>query len=116
VAASVGDGFGPRGDRMHAGVDFTAPSGTPVAAARSGTVVRAGWDPSGFGNVVVLRHGSGVQTLYAHLSSIAVRQGQAVGGGALIGRVGSSGRSTGPHLHFEVLHHGANVDPRTAMR
>jgi len=115
VAAPLGDRFGPRGDRMHAGVDFTADTGAPVAAARSGVVARAGWDASGFGNVVVLRHGAGVQTLYAHLSSIAVRQGQSVAGGALVGRVGATGRSTGPHLHFEVLHRGANVDPLTAM-
>ncbi len=116
VAAPVGDRFGTRGDRMHAGVDFPAADGTAVVAARSGTVVRAGWDPSGFGNTVVLAHGSGVRTLYAHLSSIAVRAGQTVGTAALVGRVGSTGRSTGPHLHFEVLHHGANVDPLTAMR
>ncbi len=115
VDAPVGDRFGPRGDRLHAGVDFTAPSGTGVVAARSGTVVRAGWDASGFGNTVVLAHGSGVQTLYAHLSSIAVAPGQSVGGGALVGRVGSTGRSTGPHLHFEVIHRGANVDPLTAL-
>jgi murein DD-endopeptidase MepM/ murein hydrolase activator NlpD len=111
----VGDVFGPRGDRFHAGVDFPAPTGTPVGAARAGRVVFAGPSGSGWGNLVVLAHGNGVRTRYAHLSRIDVRVGARVGGGSTIGLVGATGEATGPHLHFEVLVRGANVDPLAAL-
>jgi murein DD-endopeptidase MepM/ murein hydrolase activator NlpD len=107
----VGDIFGPRGNRFHAGVDFPAPSGTPVGAARAGHVVFAGPSRSGWGTLVVIGHGSGVRTRYAHLSKVLVKLGEQVSAGAVIGRVGSTGESTGPHLHFEVTVRGANVDP-----
>ena len=114
-AGPVGDVFGPRGDRFHAGVDFPAPYGTPVGAARAGRVVFAGPSGSGWGNLVVLAHGHGVRTKYAHLSRIEVSVGQRVGGGSTVGLVGATGEATGPHLHFEVLVRGANVDPLGAL-
>jgi murein DD-endopeptidase MepM/ murein hydrolase activator NlpD len=115
VRAAMTDGFGPRGNRFHPGADFPAATGTPVFAARSGTVSSAGWDPGGYGYLVSIAHGSGVRTMYAHLSAIAVRPGQRVGMGTLIGRVGSTGYSTGPHLHFELQLHGASLDPATGF-
>jgi murein DD-endopeptidase MepM/ murein hydrolase activator NlpD len=107
----IGDTFGPRGNRFHAGLDFPAPKGAAIGAARSGRVVFAGWGGSGWGNLVVIAHGSGVRTLYAHLSRMSVKPGKSVGTGSTIGYVGASGRATGPHLHFEVTVRGANVDP-----
>ncbi|HEU5066322.1 MAG TPA: peptidoglycan-binding protein [Gaiellaceae bacterium] len=111
----VGDTFGPRGNRFHAGVDFPAPKGAVVGAARSGRVAFAGWGGSGYGNLVVIAHGSGVRTLYAHLSRMAVKPGENVAAGSTIGFVGASGRATGPHLHFELTVRGANVDPLSAL-
>jgi murein DD-endopeptidase MepM/ murein hydrolase activator NlpD len=116
IAAPVGDAFGPRGARFHAGVDFPAPSGTPVVAAASGHVTYADWLPGGWGNVVSVAHGSGVRTTYAHLSRIDVRLGDRIAGGERVGLVGSTGYSTGPHLHFEVRLRGAFVDPLSALR
>jgi peptidoglycan hydrolase-like protein with peptidoglycan-binding domain len=115
VRAGVGDVFGPRGNRFHAGVDFPAGHGAAVRSARSGRVVFAGWDSGGFGLLVTIRHGYGVKTRYAHLSAISVSRGQRVSTGSLIGRVGSTGASTGPHLHFEVLVRGAAVNPLSAL-
>ena len=115
VRAAIGDRFGPRWNVFHAGVDFPAPTGTPVTAAGFGTVVTAGWDASGWGNMVVIGHRFGMRTLYAHLASIDVRAGQYVGVGQRIGAVGTTGRSSGPHLHFELLVRGANVDPLSAL-
>jgi peptidase M23-like protein/putative peptidoglycan binding protein len=114
IAAPIGDRFGPRGATFHAGVDFPAPAGTPVRAARFGRVIEAGWN-DGYGLNVVLAHGSAVATRYAHLSSIAVSQGAVVSTGTVVGRVGATGHATGPHLHFEVIYAGANVDPLTAI-
>jgi murein DD-endopeptidase MepM/ murein hydrolase activator NlpD len=115
ISAAIGDGFGPRDNRFHPGLDFPAPFGTPVYAARSGTVTSAGYRPGGYGNLVAVAHGGGVRTLYGHLSSIAVTRGQRVVTGTLLGRVGSTGLSTGPHLHFEVRLRGAAVDPLTGL-
>ena len=111
----VGDLFGPRGNLFHAGIDIPAPKGTPVAAAGSGRVVFAGSSGSGWGRMVLIAHGSGVRSRYAHLSRVSVRVGQRVGTGSIIGRVGATGEATGPHLHFEVLMRGANVDPLSAL-
>jgi len=111
VAAAIGDGFGPRGNRFHGGVDFVAPAGAPVYAARAGRVASAGWDSGGYGWLIVLDHGGGVTTWYAHLSRLLVGRGQAVPAGAFIGRVGATGRATGPHLHFSVYLNAASVDP-----
>ncbi|HVW18826.1 MAG TPA: peptidoglycan-binding protein [Solirubrobacteraceae bacterium] len=110
VDAPLGDRFGPRGDRFHAGVDFPAPAGTPVTAAASGRVVWSG-PRDGWGVLVTLADGGGIRTLYAHLETIAVRLGEHVAAGALVGRVGATGDATGPNLHFEVRAGGAAVDP-----
>jgi murein DD-endopeptidase MepM/ murein hydrolase activator NlpD len=112
----VTDRFGPRGVGFHTGVDFPASYGARVRAARSGRVVFARWDAGGFGNLVKIAHGHRVRTWYAHLSSFGVRRGQRVSTGTVIGRVGSTGFSTGPHLHFEVRLGGAALDPLPALR
>ena len=104
--------FGPRGDRFHTGIDYAAAAGTPVAAAGRGCVTFAGWDPGGYGNLVIVGHRLGMTSYYAHLSSIAVARGTCVVAGNRIGRVGSTGNSTGPHLHFELRLRGAAVAPR----
>lgn len=115
VHSPIGDGYGPRGNAFHAGVDFVAPAGTQVGAAGPGIVTWAA--PRGsFGNAVMIAHRSGVRSLYAHLSRIDVTVGQRVATGTTVGLVGSTGRSTGPHLHFEVRLRGATVDPMTALR
>jgi murein DD-endopeptidase MepM/ murein hydrolase activator NlpD len=111
VHAPMGDGFGRPGGRRHDGIDFLAPTGTPVGAAGRGVVVFAGWNPGGYGNLVEVRHRLGFQTWYAHLSLIAASPGQAVVGGTRIGYVGSTGHATAPHLHFEVRHYGVPIDP-----
>ena len=115
VQAPIGDVFGPRGLRFHGGLDFTAPSGTLVSAAASGRVVFAGRHSGGWGKLVIVKHTSGVRTLYAHLSRIDVKLGQRVSAGSVVGLVGATGKATGPHLHFEVLVRGAAVDPQTAF-
>jgi murein DD-endopeptidase MepM/ murein hydrolase activator NlpD len=115
TAPVVGDRFGPRGDRFHSGVDFPAPMGAPVYAARSGEVVWAGWREGGWGFLVTVAHGHGERTMYAHLSRIDVRVGVWVGQGVRVGLVGASGHATGPHLHFEVRVRNASVDPLRAL-
>lgn len=111
----VGDGFGPRGNRFHTGVDFPAPRGWNVRAARRGRVRFVGWI-SGYGRTVIIAHRRRVRTLYAHLSAATVRRGERVGTGERIGLVGSTGDATGPHLHFEVIVRGARIDPLGALR
>lgn len=96
--------------RLHAGVDFRAPTGTPILAAGAGTVVFAGWK-SGYGNTVVIDHGGQIATLYGHNSALSVRVGQRVARGQTIAAAGSTGNSTGPHCHFEVRVGGTPVDP-----
>jgi peptidoglycan hydrolase-like protein with peptidoglycan-binding domain len=116
LRAGIGDRFGPRGNRFHTGLDYPAASGALVTAAGRGRIVFAGWDSGGYGNTVVIEHPRGVRSLYAHLSRIAVGRGAAVAAGTPIGRVGATGVATGPHLHFEVRHAGATLDPLTALR
>ena len=99
--------------RLHRGVDFGAGMGAPVLAAAGGKVVFAGWH-GGHGNYVLIDHGKGLRTAYAHLSRIAVRNGQQLGQGQRVGAVGSTGMSTGPHLHYEVWQNGKAIDPRGA--
>ncbi len=103
------DPFG-QGTRMHTGIDIGAASGTPIQAAASGTVNSAGWN-GGYGNCVIIDHGDGLATLYGHQSRIAVSAGQKVNQGDVIGYVGSTGNSTGPHLHFETRVNGEPQNP-----
>jgi murein DD-endopeptidase MepM/ murein hydrolase activator NlpD len=112
----IGDAFGPRGNGFHPGIDYPAAAGTRVVAAGRGRVTFAGWDAGGYGNLVVIEHPQGVRSMYAHLSRIAVGPGRAVAAGTPIGAVGSTGFSTGPHLHFELRLGGAALNPLTALR
>ena len=114
MGVAVGDGFGPRGSMFHTGLDFPAPWGTPVAAAGRGCVESVGSE-AGYGRLVVIRHRLGMTSWYAHLSRIEVPRGRCVVAGDRIGAVGTTGRSTGPHLHFELRVRGAAVDPRTGL-
>jgi murein DD-endopeptidase MepM/ murein hydrolase activator NlpD len=103
--------FGRRSSEFHAGQDISAPTGTPVAATADGAVLFAGWK-SGYGNLVIINHGDQLTTRYGHLSRIEVTAGQTIERRQQIGRVGSTGRSTGPHLHYEVRVDEQPVDPR----
>ncbi len=113
----VTSGFGPRASpfsgrrEFHYGIDIAAPRGTPLYAAADGRIAVATYR-RGMGNTITIEHGYGYRTLYAHLSGFAVREGQAVVKGELIGYMGSTGFSTGPHLHYEVHVNGVAVDPR----
>jgi murein DD-endopeptidase MepM/ murein hydrolase activator NlpD len=113
----VASGFGYRIDplykdfRLHAGLDFSAPTGTPIYATSDGVVQQAGFNTDGYGNKVVINHGYGFQTLYAHMVRVKAKVGQSVKRGEVIGYVGSTGKSTGSHLHYEVIKRGAKVDP-----
>ena len=116
VAGRPSSGYGMRADPIkhaeinHPGFDLAAPTGTPVSAAAGGTVVHAG--PAGtYGNLVTIRHDNGYETRYAHLSAVDIKPGDRVEAGQLIGKVGTTGYSTGPHLHFEVRHDGKPLDP-----
>ena len=110
VNAPITSPFGWRWGRMHEGIDLGAAYGSPIAAAGAGVVIYAGWE-GGYGNLVVIDHGGGIATAYGHQSQIAVSVGQSVSQGETIGYVGSTGHSTGPHLHFEVRVNGQAVDP-----
>lgn len=110
VAGRIASGFGMRSGRMHHGIDVVAQSGTPIAAADGGLVTFSGL-LSELGRTTVIDHGGGLETVYSHQSACTCRVGQWVRRGQRIGRVGSTGRSTGPHLHFEVRVHGERCDP-----
>lgn len=113
----IASGFGTRIDpvykvpKFHAGLDFTAPIGTPIYATSEGTVSEAGFNAGGYGNRVMINHGYGYETLYGHMARIKVRVGQKVSRGEVIGWVGNTGKSTGPHCHYEVHKDGTPVDP-----
>ncbi len=113
----IASGFGYRIDpiyktiKMHAGLDFTAPQGTPIYATANGVVQTAGRSDGGYGNHVVIDHGYGYETLYGHMVRIKARRGQRVTRGEVIGYVGSTGKSTGPHCHYEVRKNGNKLDP-----
>lgn len=113
----VASGYGYRIDpvyktvKLHAGIDFTAPSGTPVYATAAGTVETAGFHAGGYGNHIIINHGYGYKTLYGHMVRLKKRVGQRVTRGEVIGWVGSTGKSTGPHCHYEVIKNGHKIDP-----
>jgi murein DD-endopeptidase MepM/ murein hydrolase activator NlpD len=103
--------FGPRWGTIHRGLDIAAPTGTPIVASDSGKVTYAGYNSGGYGYMVKISHGNGFETLYAHCSQLYVNVGDVVSAGDTIGAVGSTGNSTGPHLHFEVIQNGTKVNP-----
>lgn len=113
----IASGFGSRIDpvyktvKMHEGLDFAAPQGTPIYATANGTITVAGNTANGYGNHVVINHGYGYETLYGHMVRVKVHAGQKVTRGEIIGWVGSTGKSTGPHCHYEVHKNGQKVDP-----
>jgi murein DD-endopeptidase MepM/ murein hydrolase activator NlpD len=118
VSGRVSSGFGERFhpilgyERFHAGLDLAAAAGTPIVAAADGKVVSAGW-AGGYGRMVMIAHAAGIATKYGHMSRIAAYAGEVVHRGEVIGYVGSSGLSTGPHLHFEVTRNGRPVNPQS---
>jgi murein DD-endopeptidase MepM/ murein hydrolase activator NlpD len=120
--AEFTSGFGVRSDpfrghaAMHAGIDLSGPVGTPIYATAEGTVTTAGWNSGGYGRLVKIDHGRGIETRYGHLSAILVRPGDRITRGQLIGRMGSTGRSTGSHLHYEVRIDGRAVNPIPFMK
>ena len=101
-------------NKMHRGTDFAAPEGTPIMASGDGVVTKASWCGGG-GNCVKIRHNSSYSTVYAHMSKFAknIRKGKRVKQGQVIGYVGSTGKSTGPHLHYEVIHNGTRINSQT---
>lgn len=113
----IASGFGTRIDpvykvpKFHAGLDFTAPIGTPIYATADGIVSDAGFNEGGYGNRVVINHGFGYETLYGHMYRVKTKTGQKIKRGEVIGYVGSTGKSTGPHCHYEVHRNGTPVDP-----
>ena len=120
--AAFTSSFGVRSDpfkgsaAMHAGIDLAGPVGTPIYATADGIVSSAGWNAGGYGNLVKLEHGRGIETRYGHLSQVLVRPGQRVRRGDLIAKMGSTGRSTGSHLHYEVRIDGRAVNPIPFMK
>jgi murein DD-endopeptidase MepM/ murein hydrolase activator NlpD len=113
----IASGFGYRIDpiyktpKLHTGLDFAAPMGTPIYATADGTVTNTSFDDGGYGNHVIINHGYGYQTLYGHMVRIKIRQGEQVKRGQVIGWVGSTGKSTGPHCHYEVIRNANKIDP-----
>lgn len=118
IQAKMNSKFGLRynpvydSNKMHTGVDFQAEHGTPVFATSDGVVLKAICNKEGYGNHIVIEHDDSYSSLYAHLSGFAITQGQKIQKGQLIGYVGSTGTSTGPHLHYEVIENGKKVDPQ----
>ena len=115
--ANFTSGFGVRSDpfrgraAMHGGIDLAGPSGTPIYATADGVIARSEWNSGGYGNLVEINHGQGIQTRYGHLSRLIAQPGQRIRRGELIGLMGSTGRSTGSHLHYEVRIDGRAINP-----
>ena len=105
--------FGKRNGRKHEGIDIAAPKGTPIYSAAAGEVVFSGWGPTGYGKMVIIKHQHHLTTVYAHNSKILVKKGARVKQGQKISLMGSTGRSTGPHLHFEVRN---NTEPKNPIK
>jgi hypothetical protein len=116
LEAPIASPFGPRGFGLHSGIDLAAPRGTPVASAASGQVVWASFMAGGWGNLVIVAHKGGVESMYAHLSRIDVHVGDIVRTRERLGLVGATGDAAGPHLHFEVRVRGAAVDPLSGLK
>src|SRR6266498_2751934 len=110
VSGTINSGFGPRGSSFHDGIDIAAPEGTPILAIEAGEVIYSD-QLRGYGNMVIVRHGGGIVSVYAHNEANLVREGQAVARGEIVARVGSTGRVSGPHLHFEIRRNNAAQDP-----
>ena len=104
--------FGPRASGNHTGLDIAAPTGTSIRAAASGTAIYVGWSNVGYGNHIIIDHGNGVHTLYGHCSELYVTEGQYINQGDVIAAVGSTGNSTGPHLHLEIRVNGTRYNPQ----
>jgi murein DD-endopeptidase MepM/ murein hydrolase activator NlpD len=115
-AGIVSSEFGQRWGKLHAGIDIAADVGEPVHAAAPGAVIYAGDGIQGYGNVVIIRHDDNLTTLYAHNSHLEVKQGSTVKQGTVIATVGSTGHSTGPHLHFEIRFGEKPINPRDRLR
>jgi murein DD-endopeptidase MepM/ murein hydrolase activator NlpD len=117
ISNSIASGFGTRIDpvykveKFHAGLDFAAPQGTPIYATADGRIKQAGYDEGGYGNHVVVSHGYGYETVYGHMVRIKARVGRSIKRGEVIGWVGNTGKSTGPHCHYEVHKNSTPVDP-----
>jgi len=120
TSGTVSSGFGWRNpplegaSELHQGIDIANNIGTPVVATADGTIVKSGWS-GGYGNIVQIDHGNGIETIYGHNSQIVVSVGQSVKKGQLISYIGSTGTSTGPHVHYEVREKGSAVDPLKYM-
>ena len=110
VNGTINSGFGPRGSSFHDGIDIAAPEGTPIRAIEAGEVIYSD-QLRGYGNIVILRHAGGIVSVYAHNEVNLVRNGQTVARGDVVARVGSTGRVSGPHLHFEIRRNNAAQDP-----
>jgi lipoprotein NlpD len=110
INGSINSGYGARGAAFHDGIDIGAPEGTPIRAVDKGEVIYSD-QIRGYGNIVIVRHGGGIVSVYAHNQINLVREGQSVDRGEVIAKVGSTGRVTGPHLHFEIRKHNAAQDP-----
>lgn len=110
VNGLINSGFGPRGSSFHDGIDIAAPEGTPIVAIEAGEVIYSD-QLRGYGNMVIVRHVGGIVSVYAHNEANLVREGQMVARGEVVGKVGSTGRVSGPHLHFEIRRNNAAEDP-----
>ncbi len=111
-SGNISSRFGSRWGRKHHGIDYTGNVGDPIYAADGGEVIFAGWDNSGYGNMVKIKHKDGYETFYAHMNEVKVKTGQKVSQNDIIGTLGNTGRSTGPHLHFEIRKDGVAHDPQ----
>ena len=112
---TLSSNFGTRWGRQHNGIDIASPLGTDVYASMGGKVIFSGWDSGGYGYLVIIDHGNGLQTYYAHNSELLVKKDQTIEQGAIIAKVGSTGNSTGPHSHFEVRKDDIPVNPYTYL-
>lgn len=116
IQGTITSEYGKRRSGGHHGIDLAAAAGTTIRAAKDGRVLHSGWYNSIYGNAVIIDHGNGEKTLYAHCSKTTAKEGAKVAAGAPIAKVGSTGRSTGPHVHFEIYIDGRTVNPRTYVK